>query len=1004
MGRGRQVPTVAVLGGGVGGMSAAHELAERGFRVTVYEARQTPGGKARSCFVPGTGRGGRRGLPGEHGFRFFPSFYRHLPDTMKRIPFGKNKEGVFDNLVGTDRTRVMRESGDWFDMVTHFPLSIRDLRTMSPSAWYAKMGIPPEDTREFLRRTYAFLTSCQERRLAQYEDVTYWDFLDCDKRSEAFQLYFGEVAVQALVAMQPRMASARTTVTIGLQLWLDHLKPGTRVARVLSGPTFDAWLGPWLEYLKQRDVDYRFGTRISSLRCRAGRIAGVMLEDGSEITADYYVAALPAERMAELVDAPLREAAPELGGIGTLTGAWMSGVQFFLKRELTLAAGHAILVDSPWALTAISQRQYWRPGVLTSFGDGTAQGVISLCISDWDKPGRYVKKTARQCTRDEIRHEVWRQLQAHVAGIGEGRLEDDEQLDWYLADSIEHRPDGEVVNHEPLLINTVGSWWRRPDAVTRIPNLVLAADYVRTHTDIATMESANEAARRAVNGILAESGSSARPCEVWPFEEPDIFAPQRALDAWRFRRGLPHSNAELLGDIADRPAAPRDPAEVLGARQEPKSTRQPAHAAPRVASEVARVLSTGIQALASDVDLISSGIVAPSAAPGARPEDVDVLVVGAGPAGTATALELARMGARWAKRVLVIDRAVFPRDKLCGGAVTHLGERILRRMGLRFEPSHVPVREVRVSRGGRTASFRGDPVLRITRRDVFDHWLLRQAEAAGVEVRQGVSLRSLRQDADHVHVDTDAGALRAKVIVAADGSRSVVRKLLGWRDHAHLARLLEVLTPGKADAPAFRDGVAAFEFGNVGSGLAGYYWDFPSLVNGVPVMNRGVFDGRSERSGVDASLKSALARSLSARGLDLGTLELKSHPIRTFNPHGALSAPRVLLTGDAAGVDPLYGEGISFALAYGEVAAGAIADAFAGGRFDFIDYRCRVRRHALLGQLPMRVRMARFGAHLTDPRVLAAMWSLGSRGLSLTRWSDPGYVPALDETAWMLRA
>ena len=75
------------LGGGVGGLTAAHELAERGFRVQVYERDPTYfGGKARSVGVPGSGVEGRAALPGEHGFRFFPGFYRHLPDTMKRIP------------------------------------------------------------------------------------------------------------------------------------------------------------------------------------------------------------------------------------------------------------------------------------------------------------------------------------------------------------------------------------------------------------------------------------------------------------------------------------------------------------------------------------------------------------------------------------------------------------------------------------------------------------------------------------------------------------------------------------------------------------------------------------------------------------------------------------------------------------------------------------------------------------------------------------------------------
>src|SRR5215813_15553645 len=139
--RGR-APSVAVLGGGVGGMSAAHELIERGFRVTVYEGKSVQGGKARSVFVPGTGSEGRRGLPGEHGFRFFPSFYKHLPDTMKRIPFGANAQGVFDNLVATDRSRVFRTDGASFDFVSLYPPSIEDLRTFQSSSWCVGMGIP----------------------------------------------------------------------------------------------------------------------------------------------------------------------------------------------------------------------------------------------------------------------------------------------------------------------------------------------------------------------------------------------------------------------------------------------------------------------------------------------------------------------------------------------------------------------------------------------------------------------------------------------------------------------------------------------------------------------------------------------------------------------------------------------------------------------------------------------------------------------------------------------
>ncbi|HEX4384809.1 MAG TPA: NAD(P)-binding protein, partial [Myxococcales bacterium] len=89
---------VLVVGGGIGGMTAAQELLERGFEVSVYDYRSIPGGKSRTIPAPNSGTNGRPDLPGEHGFRFVPAFYRHLPDSMTRIPFPGNKNGVYDNL------------------------------------------------------------------------------------------------------------------------------------------------------------------------------------------------------------------------------------------------------------------------------------------------------------------------------------------------------------------------------------------------------------------------------------------------------------------------------------------------------------------------------------------------------------------------------------------------------------------------------------------------------------------------------------------------------------------------------------------------------------------------------------------------------------------------------------------------------------------------------------------------------------------------------------------
>ena len=105
-------------------------------------------------------------------------------------------------------------------------------------------------------------------------------------------------------------------------------------------------------------------------------------------------------------------------------------------------------------------------------------------------------------------------------------------------------------NVEPLLVNLIDAWRLRPDAVTAIPNLFLASDYVRTHTDLATMESANEAARRAVNGILDRSGSDATPCQVWELHEPEILQPWREYDRARWEKHLPWEDPLALMSIA----------------------------------------------------------------------------------------------------------------------------------------------------------------------------------------------------------------------------------------------------------------------------------------------------------------------------------------------------------------------------------------------------------------------------------------------------------------------
>ncbi|HTN47824.1 MAG TPA: FAD-dependent oxidoreductase [Burkholderiaceae bacterium] len=537
-------PTVAVLGGGVGGLSAAHELGERGFAVSVYERRTAFGGKARSMGVPGSGTEGRPALPGEHGFRFFPGFYKHLPDTMSRIPYGESGANCRDNLV--QATRILLARAGKLDpvWVARFPETIDDFRTAF-FAMFDNLDIPHDEIAYFVARLLALATSCEERFHDEYEQIPFWDFIGASARSENYRRYLGQGMTRSLVAMRAEDSSTRTVGRILLQLFYGILVPGGVFDRLLSGPTNDVWIDPWRRHLSGRlGATLIPGATVRSLNVSGNRLSSVTIErDGrlEDTSADFYVAALPVEVMQGLLTPELERAAPSLSGIRGLRTEWMNGIQFYLKTDRPLTDGHAIYLDSNWALTSISQRQFWRSFDLSRFGDGRVGGILSVDISNWTAPGNFSRRSAMQATsREEIRDEVWAQLKAALNSKERVQLEDENLVDWFLDPDIELPNPGMVTNAEPLLINHVNSLALRPEAYTEIGNLFLASDYVRTHTDLATMEAANEAARRATNAILAVAGIDAPPCELWEFDIPLPMQQAQLLDRVRLNMGLPN--------------------------------------------------------------------------------------------------------------------------------------------------------------------------------------------------------------------------------------------------------------------------------------------------------------------------------------------------------------------------------------------------------------------------------------------------------------------------------
>jgi len=543
---------VIIIGGGVAGMTAAHELGSRGFDVVVYELRNIPGGKARSLKNPGPDPAVHN-CPGEHGFRFFPGFYKHIPDTMRRIPLGDGHT-VFDNLTQSTRIEVLREGAPALTQPAQFPRSLKELALALEAGWEfeTQLGLTIGDQTHFSELLLKLLCSCERRRFGEYENESWWDFSGASSRSEAYATYMADGLTRTLVAARAREMSARTGGYILLQLLQDMSQPGIQVDRVLNAPTNDAWIDPWLSQLRSLGVEYRLCHKVDAIHSEGTAVTGVaghritwpeqnQLEPFAD-TADYYVAAVPVEVMqtSSALDIPLKQSVPEFGKLDRLVYRWMNGIVFYLREDVRITHGHTIFINSPWSLTAISQRQFWPDVNFSQFGGGNVGGILSVDISDWQTNGRYAAngKPADDCSRKEISDEVWDQLKASL-NFSKQVLRDEDRIgDGFLDPDIVEPNNGNTdSNLEPLLVNTEGSWANRPDAaLPAVPNLFLAADYVRTYTDLATMEGANEAARRAVNAILDAAGSREKRCQVWKLHEwGGPFALARAADNLLYR-------------------------------------------------------------------------------------------------------------------------------------------------------------------------------------------------------------------------------------------------------------------------------------------------------------------------------------------------------------------------------------------------------------------------------------------------------------------------------------
>ncbi|WP_083449880.1 geranylgeranyl reductase family protein [Luteipulveratus mongoliensis] len=291
-------------------------------------------------------------------------------------------------------------------------------------------------------------------------------------------------------------------------------------------------------------------------------------------------------------------------------------------------------------------------------------------------------------------------------------------------------------------------------------------------------------------------------------------------------------------------------------------------------------------------------------------ETYDVVVVGAGPAGSSAARAAAQAGAR----TLVLDRAQFPRYKTCGGGL--IGPTLAHLPDDFDLPVQQNIHRATFTLAGRRTTTRSADrtVLRLVNRTDLDDRLLHAAATAGADVRQGVTVTAVEETGDLVTLRTSAGPVRARWVIGADGSASRLGRHVGVEVRQTDLGLEVELDAGPA---ADWDHRIAIDFGpHPGS----YAWVFPK--DGL--LTVGVIMAKGQPEQTRAYLSSFIEQQ---RLSGLPEVRSSGHLTRCRTPDSPLGRGRVLLAGDAAGLlEPWTREGISYA-----VRSGLLAGSVAGG-------------------------------------------------------------------------
>ncbi len=528
---------VAVYGAGIAGLTAAHELARRGWTVRVLEANAEPGGFFRSARLDADG-----GTPSEYSWHGIGPWYHNVFDVMKQIPFD--------------------EGGSVYERALSRPIDF-GVAPDKGEAQFDDTGVFPDVGRMFgmtrldvIRWAWLMLKTWtanerSERAYSRQNAAEQWGRVLSPAAAATWAACFGPWVGSDWTRVSLHQAGLffrRQLVTCPAHAhradedgpaWSHGARSGWLLLR---GPSSEFWFERWVRYLKRKGVTFQFDCSLHRLELQDGRIKYAQLDDGRRIEADAHVLAIDPFAATEiLARTPLLARLEPLRNFGPLTDEGPHTqvafrIEFGERIHWPRPRCAIVVADSEFNITLFAQEQAWPPEV--PLGDGVASlWTATACVSS--VPGQVHGLPVERCTKqqfiDEVKAQLLRceSLDALVRSANGGRALASFPIqriavwhEWtFSPDGIRHR--------QPKWVNTTRTQRWLPSQRTSVPNLALAGAHTRTDADVWSIEAAVESGRRAAR--LFEP-----TVPVLPQYRPRLLRIMGRMDDVLYRHGAPH--------------------------------------------------------------------------------------------------------------------------------------------------------------------------------------------------------------------------------------------------------------------------------------------------------------------------------------------------------------------------------------------------------------------------------------------------------------------------------